>query len=236
MLSQLPRERLTKRIFRRLMHADGFVGSLAVRAFHMMYYHGQGWERNTFLGHPIWQFPGDLLLYQEIIFKHRPAFIVQTGILYGGSLLYFATLLDLIQAPADALVIGVDIQLTDSAKRLNHPRIRMIEGSSVSDETIATISGMLLSDRRGMVVLDSDHSRLHVERELDCYADFVAPGQYLVVEDTNVNGHPVNPYHGPGPHEAVEAFLKRDDRFVRDDLWKRNLFSFHQGGWLRRRA
>ena len=190
---------------------------LIVPAFHLLWYYSPDtWYRNSFLGYKIQQCPLDLQLYQELIHRLRPGFILQTGVAGGGSILYF------------------DIQLTAAARSLSHPRIRLFEGNSTDVELVERVK-LSLPPGGGLVILDSDHTKEHVLAELNAYKDLVGAGSYLVVEDTNINGHPVYPRFGPGPYEAVGDFLKENPSFTRDDaLWRRNKFSFHQGGWLRR--
>jgi len=225
---------MLKRFTRRLLNHPKVEG-LIIDLFHLISYNSpRSWRENTWLGYKIHQSPMDLYLYQELLFLLKPSFVLQTGIANGGSLLFFANMLDIIGASADATVIGIDIELTHDCQSLRHPRIRLFKGSSTDPEVVSRIRSILPAPS-GFVVLDSDHSKQHVLTELAIWSEFVSAGSYIVVEDTNINGHPVFRSFGPGPFEAVDEFLHLQGDFERDDdLWRRNKYSHHQGGWLRR--
>ena len=140
----------------------------AIDAFHQLYYQSLGWDRYSYLGYQIKQCPFDLQLYQEVVFRLRPGFILQTGVAGGGSMLFFATLLDLIGADAATPVIGIDISLSPESRTLKHPRIRLIEGSSIDPKTVQAAEA-LLPRGGGLVSLDSDHAAGHVLAELRIY-------------------------------------------------------------------
>jgi cephalosporin hydroxylase len=225
-----------RRLLNQLQQAElKLLAPFIVNHFHRLWYSSPAtWRANQYFGYGIWQLPLDMQLYQELIFREKPAFILQTGVAMGGSLLYFAHLLDLMGADSSAIVVGIDIHLSDQAKTLNHPRIRMIQGSSTAPTTLAQVERLLPSPT-GLVSLDSAHHHKHVLQELILYSQYTAPNCHLVCEDTSINGHPLAPQAGPGPYEAVSDFLKTHPNWIRDDaLWKRNLISFHQYGWLKR--
>jgi cephalosporin hydroxylase len=204
-------------------------------AFHNEYYnHRESWHTSRWMGLPIQQCPFDLMNYQQLIAQERPKLIVQAGVNCGGSILFFAHMLDILGL--DARVIGIDVREPPAEfyqVLKAHPRISFIHGSSIDPSIVNSV--LKASSEVGyhtLVSLDSDHSMEHVRAELSAYREVVKPGNFLVVEDTNLNGHPVNPGTGAGPWEALRDFLASGADFSEVDYADRHLFSFHS--WLRR--
>lgn len=204
----------------------------ATEAFHRAYYGAwldrQGSMDLSWFGYRTIKSPGDLWAYQEILAETRPEVIVECGTAFGGSSYYLASLLDLL---GRGEVITIDIEARP--KQPTHPRITRLVGSSTDPAIVGAVRARV-ADRRAMVILDSDHTAGHVSAELAAYRSFVAVGCYLVVEDTNINGHPVLPDHGPGPMEAVEGFLPNAPEFEVDRSRERFLLTHNPGGYLRR--
>ncbi|TMC12301.1 MAG: hypothetical protein E6J41_03170 [Chloroflexi bacterium] len=179
----------------------GPAGQVLVRAFHQLY-HALGMEtRLTWLGVPLIKCPLDLWIYQEILTETRPGLIVETGTWYGGSALYLASVLDQL---GSGQIVTID---PTAPGRADHGRIRYLTGSSTDASVLDVVRELAAGSDSVMVILDSDHRAQHVLAELQCYADLVTPGCYLIVEDTSVNGHPIESDFGAGPMEAVETFL-----------------------------
>ena len=200
--------------------------------FHRLYYDSHVWRGATlWLGVETQKCPLDLWVYQEILVAHRPDVIVETGTFNGGSALYLATICDII---GSGRVISVDIE--DRPGRPEHPRVTYLSGeSSTAPRTLRRVRELIGTGQSVMVLLDSDHTRDHVAEELRTYAPLVTSGQYLIVEDTNINGHPVLPEFGPGPMEALDAFLDQHTDFQRDAARENLLLTFNPRGYLRRR-
>jgi cephalosporin hydroxylase len=204
---------------------------------------GKTWVSMSWLGVPLLKCPTDLWTYQELIYELKPDVIIETGTLLGGSALYLASLCDLI---GRGRVITIDIdatarsasqeQATVPRSRPAHSRITYLNGSSTSEHIVKQVKWLTKDHEKVVVILDSDHSKEHVLAELHAYAPMVSRGSYLIVEDTNVNGHPVLPGFGPGPMEALNVFLQENRDFEIDFSREKHLLTFNPRGYLRRTA
>jgi cephalosporin hydroxylase len=191
---------------------------------------GQLWGNNTWAGAKALKGPWDLWIAQEILWETRPDLLVETGVHEGGSTLFYAHMFDLIGGGA---VLGIDVDLSrvHPAAR-EHPRVTLIEGSSVDDEVVERVRDAARG-KRVMLNLDSDHAAAHVLEELRQLAGMVSPGCYLVVEDTAI-GRPLGKHLLPGPAEALEEWLAEGQPFEVDPSREKFLLTASPGGYLRR--
>lgn len=201
-----------------------------VKKFHELYYemHFRTWANTFWLGVPLEKCPLDCWIYQEILFETKPDVIIECGTFKGGGALFLASLLDIM---GKGKIITIDIQKRDFKQ---HPRITYLTGSSTSKEIISKVKNLIKKEDKVMVILDSDHTKAHVLSELEAYNDLVSKGNYLIVEDTNVNGHPIQKEYGEGPMEALKKFMKTNDNFVIDKSKEKFYLTFNPHGYLRK--
>lgn len=205
--------------------------------FHQLYYHFGDiktgtWDRTWWMGWKLEKCPLDLWVYQELMFRIRPQLIVETGTRHGGSALFFCHMADLMGLECE--IITIDIVPPNPMPQ--HHRLTSIGGSSTDPETVKYVHERAAGKSPVMVILDSDHHEPHVIGELRAYHDLVTPGSYLIVEDTNVNGHPVYTNHGPGPTEALEVFFRENQDYEVDLSCERHLLTMHPNGFLRKKV
>ncbi len=231
LLRSIKREaKLLRRIIYHRLYINPKVEGNIVDQFHKLYYYSYMLGKTPlWLGVPTNKCPIDFWIYQEIIFEVKPDVIIECGTEYGGSAFFLASICDLVN---NGMVITIDIK--DKEDRPQHKRIRWLHGSSISEEIVHQVRALVSGDDKVMVILDSDHRKDHVLKELIIYSKVVTKGSYIIVEDTNVNGHPVRPEYGPGPMEAVEEFLKENSDFSIDKNCERFYLTFNPRGYLRR--
>jgi len=200
-------------------------------------------HQTTWLGEPILNTTEDMFAIQEIIYKTKPKFIIEVGVAWGGSLLFYSSIMESIGVGE---VIGVDIYIPeDLKKRINSHgkisnRITLINGSSLDENIISKIKSILKGSKETMVILDSYHTHEHVLQELNIYSSFVGKDYYIVCGDTVVEYIPRQTHRprpwGPGnnPKTALDEFLKQNDKFTQDkEFGNKLLFTCNPGGYIK---
>jgi len=202
-----------------------------VEKFHKLYYDSRKrtWNNTFWLGVTCQKCPLDLWIYQEIICDLRPDIIVECGTAVGGTSLFLASLCELIN---NGKVISIDIE--DRPVRPQHERITYLCGSSISEEIIQHVKKFTNNGDKVIIILDSDHTKKHDLQELKIYSKLVTPGSYIIVEDSNVGGHPVKPRFGAGPMEAIKEFLEENENFITDKTREKFYLTFNPNGYLKK--
>jgi cephalosporin hydroxylase len=202
----------------------------------------------SWLGRPIIQNPIDMVAMQEIIWQVQPDLIIETGIAHGGSLIFSASMLELLASctgiEGEVLGLDIDIRAHNRAAIEAHPlfkRISMLEGSSTDPDMIAQVHAKAQDKKRVLVCLDSNHTHDHVLAELEAYAQLTSVGSYCVVFDTFVEDVPADvfqnrPWHsGNSPKTAVWEYLKTHDEFEIDQsIHNKLLITVAPDGYLKR--
>lgn len=205
-----------------------------VDRFNVFYYNSLNWSKNKFLGITTLQNPCDVWITQEIISEVKPDIIIECGTHNGGSILVWTMFMQLVNPGSKSVTIDcANNRVKHSFDDLDK-HITYLLGSSVNPELVARVQEMS-HDKKVVVILDSDHRKEHVLAELEIYGKLVSKNSYMIVQDTNINGHPVLPSFGPGPMEAVQDFLSANDNFVIDESKdKQFCFSFCPNGFLKK--
>lgn len=197
---------------------------------------------NSWCGVGLVQFPEDLVVYQDIIYRVEPDVIVETGTFQGGLTLYMASLLDLIQPEGEVVTVdynpeywlenGAQVDIPARARLLEH--ITFVEGSSTAEETLSAVQEHIDADDTVMVILDSLHGEEHVLREIELYSELVSKGSYLIVNDTHLDGTRTPWDEECGVRAAIDEWLPEHPEFVYDAEVSPFIISCSHGGFLKR--
>jgi len=213
-----------------------FIYSLAKRYYHLWYYNTGVWQQTTWMGVQTYKSPMDMWNYQEILFSLKPSVVIEFGTWHGGSALFFSSIMKQIGRPY--IVVSADIEASRiSEKAKSDPDIRLLTMSSAAPELKEILKDIREKNPgSAFAILDSDHSKQHVLAEMTNLRDILVAGDYLVVEDSNINGHPVAKSFGPGPYEAIQEYFRMFPHDYEHDFNRERKFgfSFAPNGFLRR--
>ncbi len=198
-------------------------------------------------GLPILKVPQDIIALQEIIWEVKPDLIIETGVGPGGSVIFFASMLELLESCGeikDGEVIGVEIRLYPETRKtiFNHllsNRITIIDGSSTDKDVIEKLDWLTLG-KKVLVNLDSNHTHDHVLKELELYSPLVSIGSYIIVDDTGVEDLPEGTVSnrawgkGNNPGTALVEFLKTNSNFEIDHTFSKLIITGSPSGYLKR--
>lgn len=203
--------------------------------FHQIFYDATDiWIDAQWCGVRTWQNPNDVWIQQEIISEQKPDIIIDAGTNEGGSAVIWSMILEQVHPAGRVITIDIEDKIT-TARNLPafKERVEFLHGSSTDPAIVAEVKKRC-EGKKVLVILDSWHKKHHVLGELRAYHSLVPVGGYVIVQDTNINGHPVRPDYGPGPWEAVEEFLAENKDFESDRSRERLLFTMHPRGYLKR--
>ncbi len=213
-----------------------------------------GWDAKyvysfAWLGRPVIQLPDDMIRIQELIFDLKPDVILETGIAHGGSLVYYASLCKLI---GKGRVIGVDIEIRPHNRKATEEHflykdyITMIEGSSVDPVIVQQVKDMVKPGETVLVLLDSNHFKDHVLKELAAYSPLVSVGSYIIATDgimKMVTGldRTTPEFEWNNPKDAALEFVAKNKNFVIEppkfpfsESVVDEMVTYWQGGYIKR--
>lgn len=212
-----------------------------------------GWDQKypyafSWMGRPIIQIPEDIIRTQEVLYRVKPDLLIETGVAHGGSLIFYASLF---KAMGKGRVVGIDIEIRPHNRiaieaHEMYPLITLIEGSSTAADVVGQVYDLVRPGETVLVILDSNHTRQHVQEELEAYHDLVTPGSYIVATDGSMRvlhdvprGKPE--WVGDHPAAAAQEFVKEHPEFVIEQpVWPFNESQLTQNithwpdAWLKR--
>lgn len=210
------------------------ISKSSAENYHKWYYHNNVWQTTEFMGVKTMKSVSDMWNYQEIIFNLKPGIIIEFGTNRGGATIFFSQILSKINPNGKVFSVEINPSIIDQSVK-NYTNIELAIDSSISESVRNKIKN-LIQEHSGPIfaILDSDHSKEHVLAEMKFLREFMKKGDYMIVEDSNINGHPIFPGWGEGPYEAMEEYSKLfpEDYHRDQDREKKFGFTFATDGFL----